>query len=184
MLKRRLAVAAVVAVLIIAFFGFGLEQYFTLAHLKAERVALEDLYRDDPLRTALIFFAVYVVVTALSFPGAAVLTLAAGAIFGLFWGTVIASFASSIGSVLALVIARFVLHAPVQSKFGARLAACNAGVERDGPMYLLSLRLVPVFPFFLVNLAMALTPMPVSTFYWVSQVGMFPGTVVYVNAGM
>jgi pyruvate/2-oxoglutarate dehydrogenase complex dihydrolipoamide dehydrogenase (E3) component/uncharacterized membrane protein YdjX (TVP38/TMEM64 family) len=184
MLKRRLAVAAVVAVLIIAFFGFGLEQYFTLAHLKAERVALENLYRDDPLRTALIFFTVYVVVTALSFPGAAVLTLAAGAIFGLFWGTVIASFASSIGSVLALVIARFVLHAPVQSKFGDKLAACNAGVERDGPMYLLSLRLVPVFPFFLVNLAMALTPMPVWTFYWVSQIGMFAGTVVYVNAGM
>lgn len=184
MLKRRLAVAAVVAALVIAFFGLGLEQSFTLAHLKAERIALEDLYRDDPLRTALIFFAVYVAVTALSFPGAAVLTLAAGAVFGLFWGTVIASFASSIGSVLALVIARFVLHAPVHSKFGDKLAACNAGVERDGPMYLLSLRLVPVFPFFLVNLAMALTPMPVWTFYWVSQIGMFAGTVVYVNAGM
>jgi pyruvate/2-oxoglutarate dehydrogenase complex dihydrolipoamide dehydrogenase (E3) component/uncharacterized membrane protein YdjX (TVP38/TMEM64 family) len=184
MSKKKLAVAVVVALLVTAFFALELDKYFSLAYLRSERAVLDALYRDEPLLTALIFFGIYVVVTGLSFPGAAVLTLAAGAIFGLFWGTVIASFASSIGSVLALLIARFVLHAPVHSRFGDKLAAVNAGVKKDGALYLLSLRLVPVFPFFAVNLAIALTHMPAWTFYWVSQLGMLPGTVVYVNAGM
>jgi pyruvate/2-oxoglutarate dehydrogenase complex dihydrolipoamide dehydrogenase (E3) component/uncharacterized membrane protein YdjX (TVP38/TMEM64 family) len=130
-----------------------------------------------------VYFAIYVAATALSFPGAAVLTLAGGALFGLLWGTVVVSFASTIGALLAFLVARFLLRDAVRARFGRRIADVDRGVEKDGAMYLFTLRLVPLVPFFVVNLAMGLTRMRAGTFFWVSQVGMLPGTLVYVNAG-
>jgi uncharacterized membrane protein YdjX (TVP38/TMEM64 family) len=183
MTKGRLAVVLFIVLLIAAFFVFHLGQYFNLAYLKSQQAAFDSVYQANPLATGLIFFAVYVAVTALSLPGAAILTLAAGAVFGLWWGILIASFASSMGAVLALLVARFVLRDTIQKRFGDKLRIINAGVKKDGAFYLLTLRLLPVFPFFVVNLVMALTPMGVWTFYWVSQLGMFIGTVIYVNAG-
>ena len=130
-----------------------------------------------------MIYALYIAVTGLSLPGAAVLTLAGGAVFGVLLGTLIVSFASSIGATLAFLAARFLFRDWVKSRFSARLQSIDDGVRRDGAFYLFTLRLVPVFPFFMINLAMGLTPMKVRTFYWVSQVGMLAGTLVYVNAG-
>jgi uncharacterized membrane protein YdjX (TVP38/TMEM64 family) len=130
------------------------------------------------------YFRVYVAVTALSLPGAAIMTLlAGGAIFGLWVGTLVVSFASSIGATLAMLAARYVLRDSVKARFGARLAEIDRGVEREGAFYLFTLRLVPLFPFFVINLVMGLTAMKARTFYWVSQLGMLAGTLVYVNAG-
>ncbi|MEJ2696489.1 MAG: TVP38/TMEM64 family protein [Candidatus Sulfobium sp.] len=125
----------------------------------------------------------YILVTSLSLPGAAALTIAGGALFGLWTGTIVVSFASSIGATLACFAARFVLRDWVQSRFGEKLKRVNEGIEREGAFYLFTLRLVPVFPFWLINLVMGLTRMPLRRFYWVSQLGMIPGTIVYVNAG-
>ena len=136
-----------------------------------------------PLTAALVFFVIYVVVTGLSLPGAAIMTLVGGAVFGLLWGTVIVSFASTIGATLAFLVARFLLRDTVQQRFGDNLKSVNAGVEKDGAFYLFALRLVPAFPFFVINLAMGLTPIRTAMFYIVSQIGMLPGTLVYVNAG-
>ena len=130
-----------------------------------------------------VFFAVYVAVTALSLPGAAIMTLLGGAIFGLWIGTLVVSFASSLGATLAMLVSRYVLRDSVKAKFGARLADIDRGIEREGAFYLFTLRLVPVFPFFVINLLMGLTAMKATTFYWVSQLGMLAGTLVYVNAG-
>jgi uncharacterized membrane protein YdjX (TVP38/TMEM64 family) len=130
-----------------------------------------------------MYFGIYVLVTALSLPGAAIMTLAGGAIFGFLWGTVIVSFASTIGATLAFILGRFLFRDYVQRRFGRYLKAVNEGVERDGAFYLFMLRLVPIFPFFVINLVMALTPMKTVTFFLVSQVGMLAGTMVYVNAG-
>ncbi|MFL6664688.1 MAG: FAD-dependent oxidoreductase, partial [Rhizobacter sp.] len=141
------------------------------------------LYHAHPLHTIAVFLAVYVAVTALSLPGATIMTLAAGAIFGLVAGTILVSFASSLGAVLAFLAARYLLRDTVQARFGARLAEIDRGVEREGAFYLFTLRLVPLFPFFLINLLMGLTRMKAGTFYLVSQLGMLAGTVVYVNAG-
>jgi pyruvate/2-oxoglutarate dehydrogenase complex dihydrolipoamide dehydrogenase (E3) component/uncharacterized membrane protein YdjX (TVP38/TMEM64 family) len=140
-------------------------------------------YRSEPLQTGLVFFAAYVAVTGLSLPGAAVMTLLAGAIFGLLWGTVIVSFASTAGATLAFPRFRFVLRDWVQARFGERLKAINEGVAKEGPFYLFALRLVPVFPFVAINLLMGLTPIRAWTYFWVSQVGMLAGTIVYVYAG-
>ena len=172
-----------VGLAIAAFFVFDLGQYLNLAYFKAQQAHLQSIVDARPLVSAALFFAAYVSGTALSLPGAAVLTLIAGALFGLLWGTVLASFASSIGATLAFLVARFVLHDWVQKKYGERLKAINRGVEKDGAFYLFSLRLVPVFPFFVINLVMALTPLRTATFYLVSQLGMLAGTLVYVYAG-
>jgi pyruvate/2-oxoglutarate dehydrogenase complex dihydrolipoamide dehydrogenase (E3) component/uncharacterized membrane protein YdjX (TVP38/TMEM64 family) len=180
---RKLALLLLLVLLAGAFFAFDLGRYLSLEYLKSQQVALDAYTRAHPVQATLAYFAVYVAVTGLSLPGAAVMTLAGGAIFGLAWGTVVVSFASTIGATLAFLAARFLLRDWVQRRFGARLGAINAGVERDGPFYLFTLRLVPVFPFFLINLAMALTPLRTRTFYWVSQLGMLAGTLVYVNAG-
>lgn len=173
----------VVLGLVGAFFYFDLTQYFTLEYLQTQRDALIEWRRSEPLFVAALFFVVYVLVTALSLPGATVMTLAVGAVFGLFWGLLLVSFASTIGATLAFVIARFLLRDTVQSRFGDRLKSINAGIEKDGAFYLFTLRLVPLFPFFVINLVMGLTPIKTRTFYWISQVGMLAGTVVYVNAG-
>jgi len=179
--KSGLLVAIVVAIAL--FFAFDLGQYLSLEWLKSQQAAIEAWRDARPFATAAVFFALYVAVTALSLPGAALMTLAGGAIFGLWWGTLIVSFASSLGATLAFLVSRFLLRDWVASRFGQRLAAIDAGVRREGSFYLFTLRLVPVFPFFLVNLLLGLTAMKARSFYWVSQLGMLAGTVVYVNAG-
>ncbi len=181
--RLRLLSLLILIGLIAAFFIFDLQRFLTLEALKAQQAAIEAYRNAHPFLAALWYGLIYIAVTALSLPGAAVMTLAGGAIFGLGWGTVIVSFASSIGATLAFLVARFVLRDWVRQHFGDRLQAIDEGIRRDGPFYLFTLRLMPVFPFFVINLAMGLTAMPAHTFYWVSQVGMLPGTIVYVNAG-
>ncbi|MDP3334217.1 MAG: FAD-dependent oxidoreductase [Methylococcaceae bacterium] len=173
----------IIAALIAAFFIFDLQQYLTLDALKLQQDGIESYRSAHPGMAVLIYGLIYIAVTGLSLPGATVLTLAGGAVFGLFWGTLIVSFASTIGATLAFLAARFLFRDAVKARFGARLQAIDAGVHRDGWLYLFTLRLVPVFPFFVINLAMGLTSINTKTFYWVSQVGMLAGTLVYVNAG-
>ena len=165
------------------FFALDLGHYLSLDWLKAQQDAIAAYRADQPLAAVAVYFALYVAVTALSLPGAALMTLAGGAVFGLLWGTLIVSFASSIGATLAFLASRFLLRDWVMTRFGRRLAAIDAGVRKEGAFYLFTLRLVPVFPFFLVNLLLGLTAMKARAFYWVSQLGMLAGTVVYVNAG-
>ena len=165
------------------FFALDLGHYLSLDWLKAQQAAIAAYRADHPLAAVAAYFALYVAVTALSLPGAALMTLAGGAVFGLLWGTLIVSFASSIGATLAFLASRFLLRDWVMARFGRRLEAIDAGVRKEGAFYLFTLRLVPVFPFFLINLLLGLTAMKARTFYWVSQLGMLAGTVVYVNAG-
>ncbi len=187
--RNKLIVVAVIIVAIVALILIGRSQdvalfdYLDLQYLKAQQDTIDAYFEAHPLLTASVYFAIYVLVTAFSLPGAAVMTLAGGAIFGLLWGTVIVSFASSIGATLAFLVSRYLLRDMVQTRFGDKLKAVNAGIEKDGAFYLFTLRLVPVFPFFVINLVMGLTPLATRTFYWVSQLGMLAGTVVYVNAG-
>ena len=180
---RWAGAAAVALVVIWAWQHFGLGSLLTLDHLKASRDTLQAQVQAQPLLTAALFFAIYVAAAALSIPGAVILTLAAGALFGLGWGLLIVSFASSVGALLAFLVARYLLRDAIQSRFGKALAPINEGVNKDGIFYLLTLRLVPVFPFWLINLLMGLTPMRAARFYAVSQIGMLAGTAVYVNAG-
>ena len=181
--KKRWLLLAVVAAFVAAFFLLPLERYLSLDFLKAQQATLAGYFDRRPGQTAAVFFAAYVAVTGLSLPGAAILTLAAGAVFGLLWGTVIVSFASTLGATIAFLVSRFLLRDMVQARFGEKLRAVNAGIAKDGAFYLFTLRLVPAFPFFVINLVMGLTPMRTWTFYWVSQLGMLAGTLVYINAG-
>jgi pyruvate/2-oxoglutarate dehydrogenase complex dihydrolipoamide dehydrogenase (E3) component/uncharacterized membrane protein YdjX (TVP38/TMEM64 family) len=183
MSRSRLLVLAALVALATLFFALGGHRYLTLEELRARQDELRQYHASHPWLAALAYFLGYIAVTGLSLPGAAVLTLFGGAIFGLLWGTVIVSFASSIGATLAFLASRFLLRAWVQARFGERLRSVNQGVAREGAFYLFALRLVPAFPFFLINLAMGLTPIRTWTFYWVSQIGMLAGTVVYVYAG-
>ncbi len=183
MKKNRLLLLVLIIAAVIAFFVFDLGRFLSLHELKSRQDALQAYATAKPLISAGIFFVIYTAVTALSFPGAAILTLAAGAIFGLWFGTLIVSFASCVGATLAFLSARFILREWVQQRFGDKLKSFNEGIDKDGAFYLFTLRLVPVFPFFLINLLMGLTRMRVWTYYWVSQLGMLAGTLVYVNAG-
>jgi len=180
---KKLLILAILAAVAGAFFMLDLHHWLTLEGLKSGLGQFEQWRSQFPLLMAGGFFILYVVVTALSLPGAAVMTVAAGALFGLLQGTLLVSFASTIGATLAFLVSRYLLRDSVQQRFGSRLAAINRGIERDGAFYLFTLRLVPAFPFFLINLLMGLTPIKAWTFYWVSQVGMLAGTLVYVNAG-
>ncbi|MBI5792568.1 MAG: FAD-dependent oxidoreductase [Rhodocyclales bacterium] len=175
--------AAVALVAVWAWQHFGLGALLTLDNLKDSRDALQAQVLSSPLSTAAVFFAVYVAAAALSIPGALILTLAAGAMFGLGWGLLLVSFASSLGALMAFLAARYLLRDAIQARFGKALAPINDGVKKDGTFYLLTLRLVPVFPFWLINLLMGPTPMGAGRFYLVSQLGMLAGTAVYVNAG-
>ncbi len=183
MQPSKILLVSVIAAAIAAFFAFDVGQYLTLESLRSQQAAFASLYAERPLETLATFFALYVAVTALSLPGAAIMTLAAGALFGLVTGTLLVSFASTLGATLAFLASRFLFRDMVQRRFGAYLKRINEGVEKDGAFYLFGLRLVPAFPFFAINLVMGLVPMRTWTFYWVSQVGMLAGTVVYVNAG-
>jgi pyruvate/2-oxoglutarate dehydrogenase complex dihydrolipoamide dehydrogenase (E3) component/uncharacterized membrane protein YdjX (TVP38/TMEM64 family) len=179
----RIILALAMAAAVVAFFWFDLGAYLTIDAIKAQQADFGARYAADPFLTIALFMAIYVAVTAASLPGAAILTLAAGALFGLVAGTAIVSFASTIGATLAFLVSRHLFRDTVKTKFGARLKIIDQGMERDGAFYLFSLRLVPAFPFFIVNLLMGLTAIRTWTFYWVSQIGMLLGTIVYVNAG-
>ncbi|MGP4845175.1 FAD-dependent oxidoreductase [Marinobacter sp. 1Y8] len=182
-LSKKLLLLIIIAALIGAYFAFDLGQYLSLDYITSQRDALQQSVADNPLVTGLSFFLIYIAVTGLSVPGATVLTLLAGTMFGLGFGLLLVSFASSLGATLAFLASRIILRDSVQRRFGDSLRTINKGVERDGPFYLFGLRLVPLFPFFVINLVMGLTPMKTLRFYWVSQLGMLPGTIVYVNAG-
>ena len=173
----------IIAALVYLFFAFDLANRFTLSNLKAKQEAFQTYYAEHKFLTLGMYMGIYILVTALSLPGAAVMSLAGGALFGLVNGVIVVSFASTIGATLAFLVSRFLMGNYVQEKFGDKLTAINKGIEKDGPFYLFTLRLVPVFPFFVINLAMGLTKLRTFTFFWVSQIGMFPGTVVYLNAG-
>jgi pyruvate/2-oxoglutarate dehydrogenase complex dihydrolipoamide dehydrogenase (E3) component/uncharacterized membrane protein YdjX (TVP38/TMEM64 family) len=181
--KNKWFLIGFIAAGVVAFFALDLSRYFSLAFIKESQATFSALYNDKPLTVTAAFFAVYVLITALSLPGAAIMTLAAGASFGLVWGTVVVSFASTLGATLAMLAARYVLQDSIQARFGRKLADVNKGIEKEGAFYLFTLRLLPVIPFFALNLLMGLTRMKTWTFFWVSQVGMFAGTVAYVNAG-
>ena len=180
---KKIALLGVIVAAIFSFFYFDLNSYLTLQGMKDSLDTFQSQIAQNPLLSIGMFFAIYVAVTALSLPGAAILTLAAGALFGLVQGLVIVSFASSVGATLAFLVSRFILRDTVRNKFKEKLKKIDEGVEKQGAFYLFTLRLVPVFPFFLINLLMGLTSLKTWTFYWVSQVGMLAGTAVYVNAG-
>ena len=183
MSKGRLAVVVIFVALVVAFFWFDLTRYLDLEYLKSRQADIDALYRDHPVALLAGYFLIYVAITGLSLPGAAIMTLLGGAVFGLLWGSVLASFASTIGATIAFIVSRYILRDGIQRRYGDRLKAINEGVERDGAFYLFTLRLVPAFPFFVINLVMGLTPMRTLTFALVSQLGMLAGTIVYVNAG-
>lgn len=182
-MKKKAIVVLLVVAVIVLFFAMGLDQYLTLSALKESRGKFAALLEQSPWRVTLIIFVLYVIIVALSLPGATVMGLAIGALFGLWQGTLLVSFASSIGATLAFLTSRFLLRDVVQHRFGDRLKGINEGMAKDGALYLFMLRLVPIFPFFVINLLMGLTQIPTRTYYWVSQLGMLPGTMVYVNAG-
>ena len=183
-MNRRKWFLLIVLLLIIAgFFYFDLGRFLSFEYLKSQRDELIAWRQAQPLLATSLVFLTYIAVTALSLPGAAIMTLAIGGVFGLLWGLVLVSFASTIGATLAFLIARFLLRDMVQARYGDRLKSINRGIEKDGALYLFTLRLVPVFPFFIINLLMGLTPIRTVTYYWVSQLGMLAGTAVYVNAG-
>jgi uncharacterized membrane protein YdjX (TVP38/TMEM64 family) len=179
----RVVLLLVIAALIAAYFLLDVDRFLRLDYLTAIRTDAVAAIAAHPVRASAIFFGGYVAVAALSLPGAAVMTLAAGALFGLWWGLALVSFASSLGATLAMLISRRLLGDWVQRRFGAQLDSVNRGLVTDGGFYLFGIRMVPLFPFFVVNLVMGLTAIRTWTFYWVSQVGMLAGTAVYVFAG-
>jgi pyruvate/2-oxoglutarate dehydrogenase complex dihydrolipoamide dehydrogenase (E3) component/uncharacterized membrane protein YdjX (TVP38/TMEM64 family) len=180
---KRITLVAVLLGLVIIFFAFDLGEYLTLEYVKTQQHAIEQLYAQNRQLALAGFFLLYVVITGASLPGAAVMTLAAGAIFGLAVGVVLVSFASTLGASIAFLVSRYLFRDSVQSRFGGSLKKINDGIDKDGAFYLFALRLVPVFPFFVINLVMGLTRLRLWTFFWVSQLGMLAGTIVYVNAG-
>ena len=183
MTRSHIVLLIIMAALIGAFFYSDLQHLLTLDTLKAKHEALLAYTNAHPVKATAFYALIYIAITALSLPGAALLTLAGGAIFGLLWGTLIVSFASTIGATLAFLAARFLFRDLVKVRFADRVKAVDEGMARDGAYYLFTLRLVPIFPFFVINLVMGLTAITTRTFYWISQLGMLPGTVVYINAG-
>lgn len=180
---KKLGILAIAVIAVILFVTFDLNRFLSLSYIKESQAYLQSLYAGNPVLVLAGYILIYIVATALSLPGAAVLTLVGGALFGLIAGTIAVSIASTTGATLACFVSRFILQDWVEKKFGDKLAAINRGVEQEGAFYLFSVRLIPIFPFFVINLVMGLTRMPLRTFFWVSQLGMLPGTLVYVNAG-
>jgi len=183
MKASRWIIVALLIVAVVCFFAFDLGEYLTLESIKAHSGALKAKVQDHPWWAAGVFFVVYAALTALSFPGTVVLTLLAGALFGLIEGTLLVSFASNAGALVAMLISRFMLRDWVQKRFGKQIAGINKGLTRDGTFYLVSLRLIPIVPFVLLNPALGLTRIKVWTFWWTTQLGMLPGNAIYVNAG-
>jgi uncharacterized membrane protein YdjX (TVP38/TMEM64 family) len=184
MTKQRIILLCLFGLIISAFFYFDLGDYATLEFVKSRQIIIDEFYSQYPVRTGALFFALYVFLITLSLPAAAMLTLAAGAIFGIIWGTILVSFASSIGSTLAFLFSRYLFKDAFQEKFADKLININAGIEKEGAFYLFTIRMVPLFPLFVVNAVMGLTTIKANTFYLASQSGMLLGTIVYVNAGL
>ena len=182
-MNKKIALILLIGAVVGLFIAFDLQRFLSLQALTENRQLLHDWYQQNPMVMLLGFFAVYVIATAFSLPGAAVLTLAAGALFGVFTGVILVSFASTIGATGAFLFARFLLRDTVEKRFGNQLQAINKGLQEEGAFYLFTLRLVPLFPFFAINLMMGITQIKTRTFFWVSQLGMLAGTIVYVNAG-
>jgi pyruvate/2-oxoglutarate dehydrogenase complex dihydrolipoamide dehydrogenase (E3) component/uncharacterized membrane protein YdjX (TVP38/TMEM64 family) len=182
-MNKKAIVVGVIGLLIAAFFLFDLQQYFSLDFIKSQQQAFNSYYQENVVLTLVIFFVVYVLMAALSLPGAAILTVLAGALFGLVTGVIVVSFASTIGATIAFLVARYLFRDTLQSRYSDKLQTINEGVEKEGPLYLFAMRLVPLFPFFLVNILMSLTSLKTKTFAWVSQLGMLAGTAVFVYAG-
>ena len=180
---KKIVILIVIAALIVAVKIFHLDQYLTLSSLKGSLDQLKALYEGHRLMIIAGYFVVYVLTTSLSIPGAAPLGIAGGALFGFWTATLVVSFASTIGATLACFVSRFLLRDWIQNKFDDKIAKVNEGIEREGAFYLFTLRLIPIFPFWMINLVMGLTKMSLIKFYWVSQIGMLPGTMVFVNAG-
>jgi uncharacterized membrane protein YdjX (TVP38/TMEM64 family) len=180
---KKIAILIVFVGLIVAVKVFGIDQYLTLSYLKGSLDSLKSLYANHSLMVITVYFVIYVLTTSLSLPGASPLGIAGGALFGFWTATIVVSFASTIGATLACLVSRFLLRDWIQNKFGDRVKKVNEGIEKEGSFYLFTLRLIPLFPFWLINLAMGLTKMSLVKFYWVSQIGMLPGTMVFVNAG-
>jgi len=180
---KKLSLVLLAAVCVAAFFVFDLGHFLTLDYAKSRQAEFAALYSEHRLTVIAVYMAVYITTAALSLPGATVLTLLGGGLFGFWTGLVVISFASTIGATLACLAARFVLRGWVQGRFGTKLETINRGLAREGAAYLFTMRLIPAIPFFVINLAMGLTSVRLTTFYWVSQLGMLPGTAVYVNAG-
>lgn len=187
MKKGKITFKVIIVLIIVAlawvFFTYDLGSYLSLDNLKAQKQVFETYYGNNRALTITVYMLGYIVITALSLPGAAVMSLAGGALFGLVVGVIMVSFASSIGATLAFLVSKFLFRNWVQNKFGDKLSAINRGIEKEGGFYLFTLRLVPIFPFFVINLVMGLTLIRTSVFYFVSQLGMLLGTIVYVNAG-
>lgn len=180
---QKIIIVFIVICLITVFKIFNMDDYLSLSYIKESQKKFEILYIEHRATVIAGYMAIYVLVTSLSLPGAAVMSLAAGALFGLLTGTVIVLFASTIGATLACFVSRFILRSWIQDKFGDKLKTVNEGIENEGVFYLFTLRLIPVFPYWLINLVMGFTKMPLRTFYWVSLIGMLPGAIIYVNAG-
>jgi uncharacterized membrane protein YdjX (TVP38/TMEM64 family) len=180
---KIILLTATFSIVVALFFAFDLQQYLTLEYLKSSKALFISYYEQNPMLVLGSYFLSYVVMTAFSLPGAVWMTLGGGAFFGLLTGTFVVSFASTIGATLAMLISRFLLRDWVHGRFKQQMKTINSGVQKDGGFYLFTLRLLPVVPFFVINMVMGLTPLRTSTFYWVSQLGMLPGTLVYVNAG-
>ncbi|KDN30399.1 dihydrolipoamide dehydrogenase [Vibrio fortis] len=181
MSKKMILGIILIATIVLLAVNFG--QYLTLENAKAQQALLNDYIESNFVVAAATYFILYIMITAFSIPGAAVVTLLGAALFGFWTSLLLVSFASTIGATLAFLSSRFLLRDWVQGKFGDKLSTINQGVEKDGAFYLFSLRLIPVFPFFLINLLMGLTPISVGRYYLTSQLGMLPGTAVYLNAG-
>ena len=181
--NKKIFLLFAIAILIVLFFVFDLKTYLSLDFFKSKQLEFEEYYAAHMMLSIAIYMGIYILVAALSLPGATAMTLIGGALFGLWTGLIMVSFASTIGATLAFLVSRFLLRDYVQNKFGDKLKAINDGIKKDGAFYLFTLRLIPAFPFFVINLVMGLTRLSAGTFYWVSQLGMIPATLVYVNAG-
>ncbi|MDH3694019.1 MAG: TVP38/TMEM64 family protein [Gammaproteobacteria bacterium] len=184
MTPTRIIIAIVIALLLVAFLVTGLPKYISLEYLKEQKNALQSLYQANPIKVSLVYVASYVVMAMLSLPVAFVMTLTAGVIFGVLWGTTLAVVASTLGATLGFLVARLLLHDFVQGKFGENLTIVNEGIRRDGAFYLFTMRVIPIFPFFVINAVMGLTPMRTMVFLFTTLVGMVPITLIITNAGM
>jgi uncharacterized membrane protein YdjX (TVP38/TMEM64 family) len=180
---KKIVILLIIIILIVVFKVFNLDQYLTLSYLKESLDKFKALYENHRVMVIAGYFIIYILTTSLSLPGASPLGIVGGALFGFWIATLVVSFASTIGATVACFVSRFLLRDWIQNKFGDKIAKVNEGIEKEGAFYLFTLRLIPVFPFWMINLVMGLTKMSLFKFYWVSQVGMLPGTMVYVNAG-
>jgi len=181
--KKKLSLIILFVIVIGLFFALDLGQYLNLAYIKSKQEVINSYYSLNPIRTGLIFFISYILITGVSLPGASIMTLIGGAIFGVSWGTILVSFGSTLGATMAFLVVRYLFHDSIQKRYSKQLEPINKGIEKEGGFYLFTIRLVPAFPFFIINALMALTPIKTIHFALVSQIGMFPATIVYVNAG-